>query len=121
MVKEEKLFKLRLLNTGEFDECYLEFQHMKLVYSLYEKQKADIKNWSKIPWSEIKIELIRETFSALMLKFKKLPTLAQITKPAKIFADYLKELRLSIPIFLQLKNPALKLRHWKEMLNTIGK
>lgn len=121
LMKEEGLFNLKLLNTETFDNYYSEFQNMKLVYSLYEKQKSDIKKWSKIPWLNIRIEFVREAFGALMLTFKRLPVLARNTYPAKIFADYLKELRLSIPILVQLKNSALKVRHWKEILNTIGK
>lgn len=121
LVEEEELFNLKLLNTETFDKYYNEFQYMKLVYSLYEKQKSDIENWSKIPWRKIRIEFVREAFGALMLKFKRLPVLAQNTHPSKMLANYLKELRLSIPILSQLKNDALKLRHWKEMLETIGK
>lgn len=121
LVKEEKLFNLKLLKTERFDECYSEFQYMKLVYSLYEKQKSDIEKWSAILWQDIRIEFVREAFGALMLKFKRLPVLAQDTHPAKILANYLKELRHSVPILLQLKNNALKTRHWKEMLDTIGK
>lgn len=121
LVKEEKLFNLKLLNTESFDKYYNEFQSMKLVYSLYKKQKSDIETWSKIPWHKIKIEFVREAFGALMIKFKRLPALAQNTYPSKILENYLKELRLGIPILLQLKNDALKLRHWKEMLENIGK
>lgn len=120
LVREEELFNLKLLNTKRFDKYYSEFQNMKLVYLLYEKQKSDIENWSTIPWFEIKIEFVREAFGALMLKFKRLPVLAQNTHPAKILVNYLKELRHGIPILLQLKNDALKPRHWKEMLNIIG-
>lgn len=120
LVKEEELFNLKLLNTDRFDSYYSEFQYMKLVYSLYETQKSDIEKWSKISWFEIEIEFVREAFGALMLKFKTLPALAQDTHPAKVLANYLKELRHSIPILLRLKNEAFKSRHWKEMLDTIG-
>lgn len=120
LVKEEELFNLKLLNTKRFDEYYSEFQHMKLVYSLYEKQKSDVEKWSKISWSDIRIEFIREAFSALMLQFKRLPVLAQNTHPANILANHLKELRHCVSILLQLKNHVLKPRHWKEMLDTIG-
>lgn len=121
LVEEEEIFNLKLLNTDRFDEYYSEFQYMKLVYSLYEKHKLDIEKWSKIPWNEIKIEFVREAFGALMLTFKRLSVLAQNTHPAKILANYLKELRHSVVIFQQLKNDALKPRHWKEMLDIIGK
>lgn len=117
---EEELFNLKLLNTERFDKYYSEFQYMKLVYSLYEKQKSDIEKWSKIPWIDIRIEFVREAFSALMLQFKRLPVLAQNTHPANILLNHLKELRHSISILQQLKNDALKPRHWKEMLDTIG-
>lgn len=120
LVREEKLFNLKLLNTEKFDTYYSEFQYMKLVYSLYEKQKSDIEKWSNIPWLEIKIEFVREAFGALVLQFKRLPDLAQNTLPAKILSNYLKELRLSVPIFLKLKNNSLKSRHWKEMLDVVG-
>lgn len=93
---------------------------MKLVYSLYEKQKSDFEKWSNTPWLEIRIEFVREAFGALMLQFKRLSHLAQNTLPAKILANYLKELRLSVPIFIKLKHESLKPRHWKEMLDTVG-
>lgn len=121
LIREEELFNLKLLNTEKFDKYYSEFQYMKLVYSLYEKQNSDIEKWSKIPWSEIEIDFVRETFGALILKFKRLPALAQNTYPANILENYLKELCHSIPILQQLKNDALKHRHWKEMLDIIGK
>lgn len=120
LVMDEELFNLKLLNTERFDEYYSEFQFMKLVYSLYEKQKSEIEKWSKIPWAEIRIEFVREAFGALMLKFKRLPVMAQNSHPAKILANYLKELRHSISILQQLKNDTLKTRHWNEMLDTIG-
>lgn len=120
LVMEEELFNLKLLNTKTFDKYYSEFQYMKLVYLLYEKQKTDIEKWSKIQWIDIRIEFIREAFSALMLQFKRLPVLAQKTHPAIILLNHLKELRNSVSILLQLKNDALKPRHWKEMLDTIG-
>lgn len=119
--REEELFNLRLLNTDVFDGYHSEFQRMKLVYSLYGKHKADVDKWSKIPWDEIRIEFVREAFGALMLTFKRLDESARSTHPAKILADYLKELRHSVVIFQQLKNDALKPRHWKEMLDAIGK
>lgn len=120
LAREEELFNVKLLDTETFDKCYSEFQHMKLVYSLYEKQKSDIEKWSAIPWQDVGIEFVREIFGALVLKFKRLPVSARNTRPARILANYLKELRLSVPILLQLKNDALKPRHWREMLNAIG-
>jgi len=120
LADEEELFNLKLLTADGFDECYAEFQHMKLVYALYDKQKADAEQWSTIPWPDIRIEFVREIFGALALQFKRLPVSARDTHPARLLASHLKELRLSVPILVQLRNDSLKPRHWKEMLRAVG-
>lgn len=120
LVREQELFNVKLLDTETFDRCHAEFQHTRLVYSLYERLQSDIEKWSETPWQDVGIEFVREIFAALVLKFKRLPVSARDTRPARVLANYLKELRLSVPILLQLKNDALKPRHWREMLHAIS-
>ncbi|XP_050548553.1 dynein axonemal heavy chain 10-like isoform X2 [Daktulosphaira vitifoliae] len=119
LTEAEEIYSLNLLQTEHFDNLYNEFQNIKIVCNLYKKQKYDIEKWSKLPWTKIDIDFVREIFGALMLQFKRLPTLIRNTQPAFILKRYLSELRQSIPIFLKLKSKDLKPRHWKEMLETI--
>lgn len=57
----------------------------------------------------------------LLKDFKKLPKLARASTTGQFLEMVMKQFKASVPLFVALKNEALRERHWKQLMEKTGR
>ncbi|XP_057328415.1 dynein axonemal heavy chain 10-like isoform X2 [Microplitis mediator] len=121
LVNAEILFDLPPTNFSIFISTKQDFEDMKLIYSLYKTQKDAKEIWSKTLWSDLNSQQLIDEIDLYINEFRKLPETVKQLDIGKVFEMMLESFRNSVPLFVELKNEAMRERHWKELMDKTGK
>jgi dynein heavy chain len=121
LVKAEKLFNLSISAYPELFEIEHMLKDLDLIYSLYSDVKNAIVGWSKTLWANLDISVLNKGMETFGLRLKKLPKELKQMPPYNAVAEKIVTFRDSIPLFSDLKNEALRERHWKQLMDITGK
>mgnify|MGYP003961386239 CR=1 FL=1 len=117
----EKLFGLEVNEYPELEDIDTKLQLLQRLYDLYLNVLNKISGYGEILWKDLDFDSIAEDVSILEAQCKKLP------KKLRHWQAY-KELRKKIEDFLdlkplleQLKNNAMRDRHWDAIQDMAGK
>lgn len=117
----EVLFDLPPTDYVEFYAIQKEFQAMKEVFKLYELQKSARDNWAKTLWVNLNPQELLNGMENFLREFRKLPRATRNLGVAKTLEENMKNFNNSVPLFVELKNEAMRKRHWKELMDRTGK
>lgn len=90
------------------------------VYKLYRQQLNARNNWSKALWSNLNPTTLIEGIDNYLNEFHKLVTTVKEMPVGRILEQKMIDFRASIPIMMQLKEDALRERHWQHLMDFIG-
>lgn len=93
---------------------------MRLVFDLYSRQKNAREIWSKTLWSELNPQLLLEGMENFIKQYKNLPKNCRSLLIASILNKDMKTFKNSIPLFIELKNDAMKKPHWEKLMQQTG-
>ncbi|XP_009082982.1 PREDICTED: dynein heavy chain 10, axonemal, partial [Acanthisitta chloris] len=89
---------------------------LKQIYDIYALQRAAKKEWSQTLWTNLNVPLLQEGIEGFLKALRKLPRAVRTMPVAIQLETKMKAFRDSIPLLLDLKNEALRERHWKELM-----
>ena len=117
----EKLFDLSITSYPELNTAELEIKNLDQVYQLYENHKKRVAGFSSMLWSELDIESVltstEETIHQTKVMSKKIGSLPIF----RIVEQNIQSFQSSLPLIQNLKNDALRRRHWEQLMKTTGK
>ena len=119
----EKLFDLPLTSYPDLNTAELEIKNLSQVYELYENHKKRVHSFSSMLWSELDISKVlvstEETISQtkVMSKRKGIGALPIF----KVVEQNILSFQSSLPLIQNLKNDALRKRHWEQLMQVTGK
>ncbi|XP_057295129.1 dynein axonemal heavy chain 10-like [Hydractinia symbiolongicarpus] len=116
LANAEKLFDLPITMYQEMQLIEKELKGLELIYSIYEQQKAAIEDWSSTLWANLDVTVLSNGIDNFVKQIKKLPKDVKALPICHILEEKLKEFKSSIPLFSDLKNEALRERHWKKLM-----
>ncbi|KAK3539191.1 hypothetical protein QTP86_029601 [Hemibagrus guttatus] len=116
----EKLFDLPITMYPELLNVQQEMRGLRQIYKIYEEQKAAKAEWSQTLWVNLNIQLLQEGVEGFIKNLRKLPKDVRALPVAFFLEGHLKEFKESLPLLLDLKNEALRDRHWKELMARTG-
>ncbi|XP_027024931.2 dynein axonemal heavy chain 10 isoform X2 [Tachysurus fulvidraco] len=116
----EKLFDIPITNYPELLSVQQEMRGLRLIYKIYEEQKTAKAEWSQTLWVNLNIQLLQEGVEGFIKDLRKLPKDVRALPVAFYLEGHLKEFKDSLPLLLDLKNEALRDRHWKELMVRTG-
>ncbi|TUV82046.1 Dynein heavy chain 10, axonemal [Bagarius yarrelli] len=116
----EKLFDLPITMYPELLTVQLEMRGLRLIYKIYEEQKAAKAEWSQTLWANLNIQVLQDGIEGFIKSFRKLPKDVRALPVGFYLDGHLKEFKESLPLLLDLKNEALRDRHWKELMMQTG-
>nr|XP_015221526.1 PREDICTED: dynein heavy chain 10, axonemal [Lepisosteus oculatus] len=120
LANAEKLFDLPITMYPELLNVQKEMKGLRQIYDIYKAQKAAKAEWSQTLWVNLNIQLLQEGIEGFIKSLRKLPKDVR-SLPVAFFLDAkMKEFKDSIPLLLDLKNEALRERHWKELMERTG-
>eukprot|EP00842_Homolaphlyctis_polyrhiza_P003630 jgi/Hompol1/4268/HPOL_001758-RA len=121
LVRAEKLFNLTITSYPELFELENQLKELDLIYALYSDVKDAINSWSKTLWNNLDIGVLNRGIETFTGRLKKLPKELKQLPPYNVVAEKIVTFKDSIPLFSDLKNEALRDRHWKRLMEITGK
>uniref|UniRef100_A0A803XMX1 Dynein axonemal heavy chain 10 n=1 Tax=Meleagris gallopavo TaxID=9103 RepID=A0A803XMX1_MELGA len=116
----EKLFDLPAKVYPDLMKMQNDMKGLKQVYEIYELQKAAKEEWSRTLWINLNVQLLQEGIEGFLKAFRKLPKQVRSMPAACHLETKMKAFRDSIPLLLDLKNEALRERHWQDLMERTG-
>ncbi|EDV22455.1 uncharacterized protein TRIADDRAFT_50643 [Trichoplax adhaerens] len=117
----ERLFNLQITTYPELMALEKELKGLEQIYTLYENQKVAMEEWSEMLWSELNVNVLSDGIENFIRQQRRLPKDVKTLPVYRILEEKMKEFKDSIPLFQDLKNEALRSRHWKKLMELTGK
>ncbi|KAI9009714.1 dynein heavy chain and region D6 of dynein motor-domain-containing protein [Gaertneriomyces semiglobifer] len=121
LVLAEKLFNLTVTSYPELYELENEIKELDKIYTLYADVKDAINSWSTTLWSNLDINVLNKGIEGLSNRLRRLPAELKQLPPYNVVAEKIVTFKDSIPLFSDLKNEALRERHWKNLMEITHK
>lgn len=115
LVNAEGLFGLDTTEYPELQRVVSELKKLGRIYDLYQEQRDFEDSNSAIPWGDLDVGSLQRGVEVLEKKarkekqFKEHPTFRAVEARIFNFKD-------SIPLIVNLKNDAMKPRHWQKLI-----
>jgi len=116
LTEAQQLFDLPSASFGGLSAVALELHQLDLIYTLYEQQRAARETWAQTLWSNLNITVLQDGMTDFAARVRKFPKELRERPLCRAVEAALAEFKDSIPLFLDLKNEALRDRHWKQLM-----
>jgi len=120
MKNTSALFEMPQESFTLLDVTYQEYHNLCSIYDLYSRQKTARDDWSKTLWSELKPQLLLEGMDNFIKQFKQLSKECRSVPVGLVLNVQMKKFKNSIPLFIELKNDAMKEMHWEKLMEQTG-
>ncbi|KAG8456021.1 hypothetical protein GDO86_001999 [Hymenochirus boettgeri] len=120
LANAEKLFDLPITMYPELIQIQKEMKGLQQIYEIYGAQKKAKEEWSQTLWADLNIQVLQDGIDNFLKAFRKLSKDIRSLPVAFYLESKMKEFKESIPLLLDLKNEALRDRHWKELMSKTG-
>ena len=121
LANAEKLFGLPISMYPDMVSLESDIQGYELIYTLYMDQKRAQEDWSQTLWANLNIAVLSDGIDIYLKRLRKFPKKIRAMGICNILEAKMKEFKDSIPLFQDLKNEALRERHWKKLMELTGK
>ena len=82
---------------------------------------GEINGAKNMLWSTLDSDLLEDTAKNLVLTLRKLPKQVRTSDAFKGLDKMAKEFVVTCPIIVSLRSPAMRERHWRELMDVVGK
>ncbi|XP_031164939.2 dynein heavy chain 10, axonemal [Sander lucioperca] len=120
LANAEKLLDLPVTVYPEVISMQKDMKGLRQIYGVYKAQKDAKMEWSQTLWVDLNIQLLQEGIEAFIKSLRQLPKDVRALPVAFFLEGRMKEFKESLPLLLDLKNEALRDRHWKELMERTG-
>ncbi|KAL0979348.1 hypothetical protein UPYG_G00183960 [Umbra pygmaea] len=116
LANAEKLFDLPITMYPKLENVQKEMKGLRQIYEIYMSQKAAQTEWAQTLWVNLNMQVLQEGIEGFIRSLRKLPKDVRTLPVAFFLEGRMKEFKESLPLLLDLKNEALRDRHWKELM-----
>ncbi|XP_054466216.1 dynein axonemal heavy chain 10 [Anoplopoma fimbria] len=120
LANAEKLLDLPVTGYPVVVSIQKDMNGLRQIYGVYKAQKDAKAEWSQTLWVNLNIQLLQEGVEGFIKSLRQLPKDVRALPVAFFLEGRMKEFRESLPLLLDLKNEALRDRHWKELMERTG-
>lgn len=120
LANAEKLFGLSITLYPELLDLEKELKGLDQIFTIYENQKAARDEWANTLWANLDVSVLSDGIDGFIKQLKRLPREVKALALCHILEEKMKEFKNSIPLFSDLKNEALRERHWKKLMEMTG-
>uniref|UniRef100_A0A669FBB8 Dynein axonemal heavy chain 10 n=1 Tax=Oreochromis niloticus TaxID=8128 RepID=A0A669FBB8_ORENI len=113
----EKLLDLSVTTFPEVLSIKNDMNGLRQIFDIYKDAKTQ---WSQTLWIDLDIQLLQQGIEGFIKCLRQLPKEVRAMPVAFFLDGRMKEFRESLPLLLDLKNEALRDRHWKELMERTG-
>ncbi|XP_015274779.1 PREDICTED: dynein heavy chain 10, axonemal [Gekko japonicus] len=120
LANAEKLFDLPITMYPDLMKIQKAMKGLRQIYDIYKLLRAGKEEWSQTLWVNLNVQVLQEGIDGLLKSLRKLPKYVRSSPVAYHLETSMKAFKDSIPLLLDLKNEALRDRHWKELMDRTG-
>ncbi|XP_029909103.1 dynein heavy chain 10, axonemal [Myripristis murdjan] len=120
LANAEKLFDLPITMYPELLNVQKDMNGLRQIFDIYKAQKAAKTEWSQTLWVDLNIQLLQDGVESFIKSLRKLPKDVRALPVAFFLEGRMKEFKESLPLLLDLKNEALRDRHWQKLMERSG-
>ncbi|XP_076299453.1 dynein axonemal heavy chain 10-like [Lasioglossum baleicum] len=120
MINSELLFDLPATDYSVFLDAKKDYEGMELLYKLYREQKKAREQWARTLWVDLNPQLLIDGMDHFIREFRKLPEFIRKFAIGQALDANMKSFKNSVPLFIELKNEAMRERHWKDLMKKTG-
>ncbi|XP_078523750.1 dynein axonemal heavy chain 10 isoform X2 [Lissotriton helveticus] len=120
LVNAEKLFDLPITMYPDLQQVQKEMKGLREIYDIYKAQKEAKNEWSTTLWANLNVQVLLDGIEGFLKSLRKLSKETRSMPVAFYLESKMKEFKESIPLLLDLKNEALRDRHWRELMTKTG-
>ncbi|KAF3695797.1 Dynein heavy chain 10, axonemal Axonemal beta dynein heavy chain 10 Ciliary dynein heavy chain 10 [Channa argus] len=120
LANAEKLLDLPVTMYPDVISIQKEMQGLRQTYGIYKAYKDAKAEWSQTLWMDLNIQVLQEGAEGFIKSLRQLPKDVRALPVAFFLEGHMKEFKESLPLLLDLKNEALRDRHWKELMERTG-
>uniref|UniRef100_A0A8C4WLB8 Dynein axonemal heavy chain 10 n=1 Tax=Gopherus evgoodei TaxID=1825980 RepID=A0A8C4WLB8_9SAUR len=120
LANAEKLFDLPITMYPDLLKVQKDMKGLKQIYEIYKLQSAAKEEWSQTLWVNLNVQFLQEGIEGFLKSLRKLPKQVRNEPVAYHLEAKMKAFKDSIPLLLDLKNEALRDRHWKDLMERTG-
>lgn len=112
------LFELQGPDSSKIDQCRSDLQLIKVMWDFNISIASIIEDWKKTPWKKIDIESMDQECKKFGKELRALNKEMRKWDPYIQCENSLKNLMTSLRAVTELQNPAIRDRHWIELMQT---
>ncbi|KXS21993.1 hypothetical protein M427DRAFT_494431 [Gonapodya prolifera JEL478] len=116
LVSAQRLFNLDIVTYPELYEVESEMKALQEIYDLYVEVRNSIQQWSATLWVNLDISVLTKGMETLSHHLRKMSKELKQLPPYNAVAEKIISFNDSIPLYSDLKNEALRERHWKRLM-----
>ncbi|PNF33091.1 Dynein heavy chain 10, axonemal [Cryptotermes secundus] len=120
LVNAEMLFDLPLTDYSSFIKCKTDMEGFEEIYKLYKEQKAACEVWSKTLWVNFNPEVLFDGMENFMREFRCFNEAVKQLPVGHVLGTRMEDTKNAVSLFVELKNDALRGRHWQELMDKTG-
>lgn len=121
LAKSEMLFDLPPVDYSAFLKVKKDYENMAILYDLYKQQRGEREIWAKTLWVDLNPQQLIDGMEHYMREFRKLPKPIKTMNVGHALDANMRNFRNSVPLFIELKNEAMRDRHWEELMKRTGR
>lgn len=96
-------------------------QYLKALWDTISTILHIFNNWYQTPWDKIDVEVLTEATKQLIKETKTLNKAVRLYEVFRLLEEELKAMLTALPLVQDLHHPAMRPRHWKQLMQATGK
>ncbi|XP_078713472.1 dynein axonemal heavy chain 10 [Lampetra fluviatilis] len=120
LANAEKLFDLSITAYPNLQQLQREVRGLRQIYDIFQAFTSSKEEWSQTLWANLDVSQLQGGTEGLFKTLKRLPRDVRSLPAAHHLEAKMKEFRDSIPLLLDIKNEAMRDRHWQELMEKTG-
>nr|XP_033194235.1 dynein heavy chain 10, axonemal-like [Bombus vancouverensis nearcticus] len=121
LINSEILFDLPATDYSVFLKVKKDYEGMELLFELYQEQKSMRDVWAQTLWVNLNPQQLMDGMDHFIREFRKLSRFVKNLSVGQALDANMKSFKNSVPLFIELKNEAMRERHWKQLMEKTGR
>ncbi|XP_026670097.1 dynein heavy chain 10, axonemal [Ceratina calcarata] len=120
LINSEILFDLPATDYSSFLKVKKDYEGMELLYQLYKEQISARDIWAQTLWVNLNPQQLIDGMDHFIREFRKFPKNVKSMSIGQALEANMRSFKNSVPLFIELKNEAMRERHWKQLMEKTG-
>ncbi|XP_043489632.1 dynein axonemal heavy chain 10 [Polistes fuscatus] len=120
LTNSQMLFDLDPADYTTFFKIKEDYEGMEKLFSLYKEQKDARSEWAQTLWVNLNPQQLLDGMEHFIKQFQRFPKAVKKLDIGQTLEINMRNFKNSVPLFVELKNEAMRERHWMDLMQKTG-